>query len=82
MSKLYSKKTQLKFVNFVLKFEYLAFVYIAKLSTKAKLYYDDFQNFGITLMHKAFSILCVTPPLNRCFQCVNKVIYFSEKQLS
>ena len=40
----------MKFVNFVLKFEYLAFVYIPKLSTKAKFYYDDFQNFGITLV--------------------------------
>ena len=46
----YIIKTQLKFVNFRIKLVYLAFVYIAKLSTKAKLYFDDIQNFGITLL--------------------------------
>ena len=40
----------MKFVTIVIKIWYLAFVYIAKLSTEAKLYYEDFQNFGITLI--------------------------------
>ena len=46
----YIIKLKLKFVIIVIKFWKLAFVYIAKLSTEAKLYYEGFQNFGITLL--------------------------------